>query len=319
MGGVTATAVPGLGGLDAVEGLPPLSWSAAPTRWELDPVVLVAVAAAAIAYEAGCRRLAGPRGPNGRLGHLPARPVPGGRRIAFHSGLAAVVVALCSPVAVYAELLFSVHMVQHLLLGVVAAPLLVAGRPVAVMGALLAAPDRRQLLRLRRAPVVGVLGHPVVAWVAFAAAGWVAHFSPLYEAALDHPWAHVVEHALFLGSGLLFWRAVLGAAARWRLSHPLRLLYLAVAMPQSTFLALAIWSSSRPLYPRYVEVAERWGVDARADQRLAGGIMWVAGDLVLLGAVLVVAGAWASHEQRVTARREAFDDETAARAALGST
>ena len=163
-----------------------------------------------------------------------------------------------------------------------------------------------------------MVGHPIVAWVTFAAAGWVAHFSPLYEAALDHPWAHIAEHALFLGSGLLFWRAVLGAAARWRLSHPLRLLYLAVAMPQSTFLALAIWSSSKPLYPHYVEIAERWGIDARADQRLAGGIMWVAGDLILLGAVLAVAGSWASHEQRLTARREAIEDQQrAARAALG--
>ena len=279
--------------------LPPLSWSGALTRWELDPVVLVGVAAAVVAYGAGCRAIAG-----AGLG----RPVPLGRRIAFYSGLVALVVALCSPVAVYAELLFSVHMVQHLLLSVVAAPLLVAGRPVAVMGALLAPAQRRELLRLRRAPVVGALGHPVVAWVTFAAAGWVAHFSPLYEAALDHPWAHVAEHVLFLGSGLLFWRAVLGAAARWRLSHPLRLLYLAVALPQSTFLALAIWSSSRPLYPRYAEIAERVGVDARGDQRLAGGIMWVAGDLVLLGAVLAVAGAWASHEQRLTARREALED-----------
>ena len=299
-----------------VAALPPLSWSGALSRWELDPVVLGAVAAAAVAYAAGCRAVARLPGRPLRSGHA-GRPVPAGRRTAFRCGLAVLVVALCSPVAVYSELLFSVHMVQHLLLAVVAAPLLVAGRPVAVMGALLAPPHRRELLRLRRAPVLGVLGHPIVAWVTFAAAGWVAHFSPLYETALDHPWAHVAEHVLFLGSGLLFWRAVLGAAARWRLSHPLRLLYLAVAMPQSTFLALAIWSSSRPLYPRYVEIAERLGVDPRADQRLAGGIMWVAGDLILLGAVLVVAGAWASHEQRVTTRREALEDEQAVLAGGG--
>ncbi|HWC11594.1 MAG TPA: cytochrome c oxidase assembly protein [Acidimicrobiales bacterium] len=286
--------------------LPPLTWSGALARWELDPVVLVGVAGAAVAYRAGCRAAA--------RAHA---PVPPGRRAAFASGLAVTVVALCSPVAVYSELLFSVHMVQHLLLTVVAAPLLVAGRPVAVTGAVLPPRRRRELLRLRRAPVLGVLGHPLVAWVTFAAAGWVAHFSPLYDLALDHSWAHVAEHALFLGSALLFWRAVLGAAARWRLSHPLRLLYLAVAMPQSTFLALAIWSSSRPLYPQYVEVAGRWGIDARADQRLAGAVMWVAGDLVLLGAVLAVAVAWASHEQRVTARREALEDAEAARAALG--
>jgi cytochrome c oxidase assembly factor CtaG len=279
------------------------------TRWELDPAVVVAVAGAAVAYAAGCRASARPeRGARRSPGH----PVPAARRSAFGAGLAVTVVALCSPVATYADALLSVHMVQHLLLALVAAPLLVAGRPVAVVTASLPADRRRRLLRLRRSALVGLVGHPLPAWLAFAAVGWVAHFSSLYELALEHAWAHALEHALFLGSALLFWRAVLGAAARWRLSHPLRLLFLAVAMPQATFLALAIYSSSRPLYRHYVDAGRSWGPTPLADQRLAGGIMWVAGDFVLLGAVLVVAGAWAAHEQRVTTRREALEDAAAA-------
>jgi cytochrome c oxidase assembly factor CtaG len=284
------------------------------TRWELDPAVVVAVAGAALAYAAGCRASARPARPPERGARPgPGRPVPAGRRWAFGAGLGVTVVALCSPVAAYADALLSVHMVQHLLLTLVAAPLLVAGRPVAVVTASLAPDRRRHLLRVRRSALVGLLGHPLPAWVAFAAVGWVAHFSSLYDLALDHSWAHALEHALFLGSALLFWRAVLGAAARWRLSHPLRLLFLAVAMPQTTFLALAIYSSSRPLYRHYVDAGRTWGPSPLADQRLAGGIMWVAGDFVLLGAVLVVAGAWAAHEQRVTTRREALEDAAAAR------
>ncbi len=168
-------------------------------------------------------------------------------------------------------------MVQHVALTMVAAPLLASG--------------------LTRFPRL----HPVLAWLLFAATGWLVHFTPLFEAATENLPLHVFEHALLLGGGLLFWAQVVGPPPRSEgrsgppptLSHPLRLLYLVVAMPQNTFVALAIFSTSRVLYPHYGNDA-----NALADQRLAGGIMWVAGDLVLLAAVLVVAAAWARHEER---------------------
>jgi putative copper resistance protein D len=158
-------------------------------------------------------------------------------------------------------------MVQHVALTMVAAPLLAVG--------------------LERVPRL----HPVLAWLLFAATGWLVHFTPLFEAATENLPLHVFEHALLLGGGILFWAQVVGPAAT--LSHPLRLLYLVVAMPQNTFVALAIFSTSRVLYPHYGNDA-----NAVADQRLAGGIMWVAGDLVLLAAVLLVAATWARHEER---------------------
>ena len=167
-------------------------------------------------------------------------------------------------------------MVQHVAMTMAAAPLLTAG------------------VRLPRV-------HPLIAWVVFAATGWLVHFTPLFETATENLPAHVFEHAVLLGGAVLFWAQVVGRAAT--MSHPLRLLYLVVAMPQNTFLALAIFSSKRVLYPHYGS-----GPDALADQRLAGGIMWVAGDLILLVAVLVVAAAWARHEERQTrASEEAAD------------
>jgi cytochrome c oxidase assembly factor CtaG len=129
--------------------------------------------------------------------------------------------------------------------------------------------------------------------VVFAATGWLVHFTPLFETATENLPAHVFEHALLLGGAVLFWAQVVGKGAT--MSHPLRLLYLAVAMPQNTFLALAIVSTKEVLYPHYAG-----GGDPLGDQRLAGGIMWVAGDLVLLVAVLVVAAAWARHVERQT-------------------
>jgi putative membrane protein len=184
--------------------------------------------------------------------------------------------ALSPPAEARAGTTLAAHMAQHVALTMAAAPLLAAGA------------------RLPRVP-------PVVAWLAFAATGWLVHFTPLYDTATTNLAAHVFEHALLLGTAVAFWAQVVGPAAT--LGHPLRLLYLLVAMPQNTFLALAIFSSTRVLYPHYAG-----GTDPLADQRLAGGIMWVAGDLVLLVAVLGVAAAWARHEERQNALTEAGAD-----------
>ncbi len=190
------------------------------------------------------------------------------------AGAATVAVALSPPVDARADATLAAHMVQHVVLTMAAAPLLAAG-----------------LRRPARA-------HPLPAWLLFAATGWLVHFTPLFEAATEHLAVHVVEHALLLGSAVLFWAQAVGPEAR--LPYPLRLLYLVVAMPQNTFVALAIFSASRPLYTHYGS-----GPAALADQRLAGGTMWVAGDLVLLAAVLVVAAAWAGDEERRTVATEA--------------
>ncbi len=255
---------------------PEPSWPAFATRWSVEPVAVVLLAGAAAAYVRGRRRI---------------RSAPGtaGPPALFWAGLAAVGLAVLSPLATYAEALLSVHMVQHLLLVLVAAPLLVASRPGA---ALLAGLPRRPVLLHR--PVPRALTHPLVAWVAFAATGWAVHFTPLFDLALRHPAVHAAEHALFLGSALVFWRPVVGPAA---VSHPVRLLYLGLAMPQNTFLAVAIHSAGRPLYEAYAGAGRPWGPGVLEDQRLAGGIMWVAGDLALLVAVLAVAAGWAAHDR----------------------
>lgn len=192
------------------------------------------------------------------------------------AGLATVAIALSPPVDNRADATLAAHMVQHVALTMVAAPLLAGG------------------VRLPRVK-------PLLAWLLFAATGWLVHFTPLFEAATESLPIHVVEHAILLGTAVLFWAQVVGPGAVMK--HPLRLLYLVVAMPQNTFLALAISSSSRVLYEHY-----EGGGDPLGDQRLAGGIMWVAGDLLLLGAVLLVAAAWARHEERETRLSEEAAD-----------
>jgi cytochrome c oxidase assembly factor CtaG len=259
---------------------PAPEWPAVLARWSVEPPVVALLILAAVAYSRGRRQL----GEAGRRDRAST---------AYGAGLGVVAVALLSPVATYAEALLSVHMVQHLLLVLVAAPLLVGAHSVP---ALLANLPERWASRVRaigQSRAGRALTHPVVAWGIFAATAWAVHFSPLFDAALEHPPVHAAEHCLFLASGLLFWHPVAGQRA---LSYPLRLLYLALAMPQNTFLALAIFSAGQPLYDAYVRLARSWGPSVLDDQRQGGGLMWVAGDLTLLVAVLAVAAAWAAHD-----------------------
>jgi len=264
--------------------------------WSLEPVTVAALASAALAYDRA-----------GRVARLltPHHPVPTWRKGAFFGGLAVVAVALLSPVDTYAEVLLSAHMVQHVLLTLVAAPLLLLGRPGPLALRVVSPERRRRWLRIGHGRLGRLASSPVLAWSLFAAVGWVIHFSPLFDAALRSRPVHVAEHALFLATALLFWRPVVGGLpARRPLPHSIRLLYLAVAMPQNTFLALAIFGADRVLYPHYAEVVRPWGPSPLADQRQGAGIMWVAGDLLLLVSVLLVAAAWARHEERETARAE---------------
>lgn len=262
------------------------------TRWSFDPIAAAGLAVAAVAYARAARSEA-----IARSRHL----VPKTRQAAFFGGLFLVAVAVFSPVHAYSDERFVVHMAQHVLLTLVAAPLLVLGAPLTLAVRAVSPPRRRQLLRALNGRVITALGHPVVAWAQFAVVMWTTHFSGFFQLALENTWVHALEHGLFLGSAALFWWPVLGeSTGRWRMSHPLRLLYVALAMPQNTFLALAIVSSDQVLYEHY---------DSLADQRQAGGLMWVAGDLTLLAVVLLLTAAWARHEERTTSRRERLDDQ----------
>ena len=263
---------------------PEPSWPDLLARWAVEPAAVAGLVGAALVWQLGRQRLAA-GGAGGGADADPSRPG------LFLGGLAVTGLALLSPLATYAEALLSVHMAQHLLLVLVAAPLLVAARPGPALVAGLPAWAGGAVGAVGRSGPVRVLTSPLVAWVVFAATGWAVHFTALFDLALRNPMVHAAEHVLFLGSGLLFWRPVLGPRP---LSHPLRLLYLGLAMPQNTFLALAIYSAGQPLYEAYGELGRTWGPTLLDDQRHGGGFMWVVGDLTLLVAVLAVTARWAT-------------------------
>jgi putative membrane protein len=265
--------------------------------WSFDPLAVTGILLAGWGYLWAERRV------NRRH---PANPHPRYRTWLFMGGLAAIALALVSPIEAYEGLLFSVHMVQHMLLQLVAAPLLLAGGPI-TLGLRASGPSvRRRMLTVLHSRAVRVVSFPVIAWVVFAAVNWGWHFSVLYDQALENQVLHYVQHATMMAAALLFWWPVIGAdPSPWRLPHPARLLYLFLAMPQQSFLGVAIMSAPAVLYPHYVTNLRTWGPTPLEDQQLGGVIMWVVGDMLLLAGMAAVVVMWMRHEDRRTARLDA--------------
>ncbi|CAN5499366.1 hypothetical protein BH23CHL10_BH23CHL10_07200 [soil metagenome] len=265
--------------------------------WSFDPLVVIALVAVGVAYGWAVRRV--------NRAHA-SNPHPGYRSWLFGGGLLTIGVALTSPIEAYEGLLFSVHMVQHMLLELVAAPLLLAGAPITLTLRAVRPSVRRRLLAVLQSRVMHVISFPVVAWVLFAAVNWGWHFSVFYDQALENQLLHYVQHATFLGAALLFWWPVIGAdPSPWRLPHPVRLLYLFLAMPQNSFLGVALMSASTVLYPHYVTNVRDWGITPLEDQQLGGVIMWVVGDVFFLAGMAFVVVQWMRHEERRTVRLDA--------------
>jgi putative membrane protein len=221
---------------------------------------------------------------------------------AFTSGIAALVLALVGPVERLADEKFSWHMVQHLLLVMVAPPLLLLGRPLLLTRRASSPRVRRLVTSVLRSRVIHALTHPVVAWVGFVSVLWATHFTDLYQLALTNGWVHAAEHGLYFGAGMIFWFPVVGVEpSPRRLSHGARLLYLFTAAAAGALLASTLLQSARVLYPAY------GGAGAMADQHAAGAIMWIGEGLLFLLALLIVTASWARQDRRDADRADSLD------------
>jgi putative copper resistance protein D len=163
------------------------------------------------------------------------------------------------------------------------------------------------ILPILHSRVMRVLSFPVVSWLVFAGVMWGSHFSPLFDASLENPAIHDLEHALYLGAGLLFWWPAVGLdPSPWRMPHPVRAMYVFLQMPQNTFLAVTILNSTIVLYAHYATTARTWGPPALEDQQIAGGLMWLTGDILFLAGLFAILAGWMLHEkatEAVTDRR----------------
>jgi cytochrome c oxidase assembly factor CtaG len=277
--------------------VPPPTFPAVLAEWSFDPLAVAALLMTGGLYLWAVRRV--------DAAH-PANRHPRWRTWLFIGGLAAIAVALLSPIEAYEGALFSVHMVQHMLLQLVAAPLLLAGAPITLTLRVASPAWRRRLLAVLHSPVVKAISFPVVAWVFFAATNWGWHYSTLYDDALENQALHYLQHANFLFAALLFWWPALGAdPSPWRLPHPVRLFYLFLAMPQQSFLGVSLLQTTAVLYPHYVTNVRGWGPTPLEDQHIGGMIMWVFGDIALLAGMAIILVLWMRHEERRTARLDA--------------
>ncbi len=250
----------------------------------LKVVSALLLVALGIAYVRGWRRLAALR-----------HPPPRWRLALYLLALSALALALLG-LDDAAESRFSWHMIQHLLLIMVGAPLVLLGNPLplvlwglprAVRGRLAAAAlrpattVRRALVVLSALPVAGAL-YVITVW------GW--HLPALYDAAAEHELVHVVEHVMLLGTALLFWWPVIRPAPRLRShSNPgLVIAYLVAATAQNTALGMALTVPDRAFYPHYVRAAARLGISAVDDQAFGGGLMWSMGHMYLLPILVIL-------------------------------
>jgi cytochrome c oxidase assembly factor CtaG len=244
----------------------------------------------------------------------PGRGVSRWRAAAFAVGLLLVVVALASPLDRAAHDLLSAHMVQHLVLMLGAAPLLVLGRPLLVTLSALTPRGRRRVHRLVDRPAVRwaalVLTTPVVAWVVHVSLVWAWHAPGAYQAALEHTPVHWLQHATFLGSALLFWSVALEPGSSRRLARGADVAYLLTAWLLSGALGALFTFAPDPIYPAYVSPAASLGVSPLEDQQLAGLIMWIPAGLVYLSAAGVLFLSWLRRIE--DAQRRAEQPATAA-------
>lgn len=268
--------------------------------WNLDPLVVGGLAVAAWCYRRGWR----------------APTDTAGRRAAFALGLAAVAIAVVSPLDALSGALVSAHMVQHVLLVVVAAPLLAVSAPSAAL--VRGAPER---IRTRIAPVrrflrvdAAVLRRSralVPRWLAYVLALWLWHASVLYGLAVENRLVHALEHATFLGTALLVWSSILGPA-RTRAPRELGLIAVFALALQTVFLSALLTFSTSPWYEPYLTTTTAWGLDPLEDQHLAGVIMWVPAGIVHVGIGIWLLSAWLREIDRSTATDAAPRPETVA-------
>ncbi len=265
------------------------------TSWSFEPLVMVGLVLAAGLYAVGWQRL-----------HARSRvPVLAPWRAwCYGGGLATLALALLSPISTFSAIFFFCHMIEHLLLLLVAPPLLWLGAPLLPMLWAFPDADRRTLGRLFRTshPIHHLFHHltsPAVALTLFCVDMAFWHLPVFYSLAEGPTLVHGIEHALFLGTALLFWWPVVHpSGGRRRLGYGAAILYLFVPTNECTAIGALLAFANTPIYAYYARVPHLWGISVLEDQQIGALIMWLPGSLLLLATMSILFFCWFAEEER---------------------
>ncbi|HEU5232827.1 MAG TPA: cytochrome c oxidase assembly protein [Terriglobales bacterium] len=264
---------------------------AAATTWTWEPSVVIPIFVSAALYAIGYARMR--RRAGARLLTWPF--------VSCFAGILALIIALDSPVHLVGEQLFWVHMTQHELLMLIAAPLLVMGRPLVPFLWALPQSRREGLGKLSKTKAWRgtwiAISSAGAAWIIHALALWIWHAPSLFEAALHNEAVHAVQHLCFLGSALLFWWTLIHGR-HGRLGYGAAVVYVFTTAAHNSILGALLTFAPRAWYPTYVSTAQNWSLTPLQDQQLGGLIMWVPAGVVLLVVGLALFAAWLGESQR---------------------
>ncbi|MDP9233260.1 MAG: cytochrome c oxidase assembly protein [Actinomycetota bacterium] len=265
--------------------------------WSFDPLIVTGIVLLSVTYVRGLQRLWS----RGR-----GRGITVLQSASFAAGIAVLVAALVSPLDRFSASLFSAHMIQHLLLILVAAPLLVAGSAGTAIGLALPLPARRTVRGWEHhswtRSVTEVLTRPVPVLLLHLTALYLWHLPVLYQAALGNDAVHALEHACFFGTAWLFWWLIIDEKGRRKLGNGAAVLFVFLAGVASGALGALLTFAPTALYPIQALGARAWGLTPLQDQQLAGLIMWVPAGVVYVLAAAVLFLRWMSEMDAAVAR-----------------
>ena len=262
-------------------------------HWDAQPLVVIPLVATLALYLLGLGRLWRRAGAGRGISHWEVA--------SFAAGWLTTAVAVVSPVAWLSEILFSVHMTQHTLLLLVAAPLLAFGQPLLACLWAFDATSRERMTRPFRGPRFARVWHAVTAplsvFLLQTAALWLWHIPSWYEAALRNEAIHALEHVCLLVAGSLFWWAMV-RGRYGRMGYGLAVVYVFLTALHSGTLGALLTIAPDPWYATYVEQAHAWGIDPLDDQQLAGILMWIPAGVIFIVLGLALLAAWLGESER---------------------
>lgn len=257
------------------------------TAWAWEPGTIIGLGISGWLYVVGMVRL-------WRASGEPARKTHRWQAWCFAAGWITLLLALLSPIHPLGQILFSAHMVQHEILMLLAAPLLVLGRPMVVFLHGMPTGLAHELGRFSNTAfwrgIWGTISAPLIAWLLHLVVLWMWHAPALFQATLHSEWMHAAQHISFLLSALLFWWALIHGHHGVK-NYGAAVLYLFTTAIHSGLLGALLTFSRSPWYPDY-DHAQIWGMTALEDQQLGGLIMWVPACTVYIIAGLIMFAGW---------------------------